>query len=123
MSRPPPDLSPRPHPQHVYCTSAVSLIIIPPSTLILSLTSILTSAPLESQTLLRPPPQHSNIRFPIVDRRASTMAAAGLIDPTKQSNYPVILGDALLGKPSNEIFTGIRCTKQPRAESFARTAY
>jgi hypothetical protein len=37
------------------------------------------------------------------------MAAAGLIDPTKTGNYPVILGDALLGKTSNEIFTGIKC--------------
>ena len=38
------------------------------------------------------------------------MASAGLIDPTKTGNYPVILGDGLLGKTSNEIFTGIRCT-------------
>lgn len=37
------------------------------------------------------------------------MAASGLIDPTKTGNYPVILGDALLGKASDGIFTGIRC--------------
>jgi hypothetical protein len=34
---------------------------------------------------------------------------ADLIDPTTKGNYPVILGVGLLGKPSNEIFTGIRC--------------
>lgn len=34
---------------------------------------------------------------------------AGLIDPTVAGKYPVILGDGLLGKTSNEIFTGIRC--------------
>lgn len=33
-----------------------------------------------------------------------------LIDPTVTGKYPVILGDGLLGKTSNEIFTGIRCT-------------
>lgn len=38
------------------------------------------------------------------------MASLGLIDPTKTGNYPIILGDALLGKAQNEIFTGIRCT-------------
>ena len=34
---------------------------------------------------------------------------ARLIDPTVTGNYPVILGDGLLGKTSNEIFTGVRC--------------
>ncbi len=34
---------------------------------------------------------------------------AGLIDPTAAGKYPVILGDGLLGKTSNDIFTGIRC--------------
>ncbi|KHN98751.1 Transcription elognation factor Eaf [Metarhizium album ARSEF 1941] len=34
---------------------------------------------------------------------------AGLIDPTVAGKYPVILGDGLLGKTSNDIFTGIRC--------------
>ena len=34
---------------------------------------------------------------------------AGVVDPTVNGNYPIILGDGLLGKPSNDIFTGIRC--------------
>lgn len=34
---------------------------------------------------------------------------AGLVDPTVTGNYPVILGDGLLGKTSNDIFTGIKC--------------
>ncbi|KAG5744507.1 hypothetical protein H9Q70_012785, partial [Fusarium xylarioides] len=45
------------------------------------------------------------------------MAAAGLIDPTKTGNYPVILGDALLGKTSNEIFTGIKYNHKPTLSS------
>ncbi|KAM0439601.1 hypothetical protein ACHAPT_000693 [Fusarium lateritium] len=45
------------------------------------------------------------------------MAASGLIDPTKTGNYPVILGDALLGKASNEIFTGIRYNHKPTLSS------
>ncbi|KPM45055.1 hypothetical protein AK830_g1478 [Neonectria ditissima] len=45
------------------------------------------------------------------------MALAGLIDPTKTGNYPVILGDSLLGKPPNEIFTGIRYNHQPALSS------
>ncbi|KAF4465117.1 ell-associated factor [Fusarium albosuccineum] len=45
------------------------------------------------------------------------MAAAGLIDPTKTGNYPVILGDALQGKTSNEIFTGIRYNHKPALSS------
>ncbi|KAM0561016.1 hypothetical protein ACHAPJ_003516 [Fusarium lateritium] len=45
------------------------------------------------------------------------MAAPGLIDPTKTGNYPVILGDALLGKTSNEIFTGIRYNHKPALSS------
>ncbi|KAH6956749.1 hypothetical protein HG530_002240 [Fusarium avenaceum] len=47
------------------------------------------------------------------------MAAAGLIDPTKTGNYPVILGDALLGKTSNEIFTGIKYNHKPTLSSDA----
>lgn len=35
---------------------------------------------------------------------------AGLIDPTLAGKYPVILGDGLLGRTSDGIFTGIRCT-------------
>ncbi|RFU75633.1 ell-associated factor [Trichoderma arundinaceum] len=38
---------------------------------------------------------------------------ADLIDPTVKGNYPVILGDSLLGKTSNEIFTGIRYNHKP----------
>ncbi|EFZ01233.1 hypothetical protein MHUMG1_05161 [Metarhizium humberi] len=38
---------------------------------------------------------------------------AGLIDPTVAGKYPVILGDGLLGKTSNEIFTGIRYNHKP----------
>ncbi|KAG8671513.1 hypothetical protein FPOAC2_04855 [Fusarium poae] len=45
------------------------------------------------------------------------MAASGLIDPTKMGNYPVILGDALLGKTSNEIFTGIQYNHKPTLSS------
>ncbi|CAF3464254.1 hypothetical protein SNK03_004947 [Fusarium graminearum] len=45
------------------------------------------------------------------------MAASGLIDPTKTGNYPVILGDALLGKTSNEIFTGIQYNHKPTLSS------
>ncbi|KAF7552083.1 hypothetical protein G7046_g7525 [Stylonectria norvegica] len=45
------------------------------------------------------------------------MALAGLIDPTKMGNYPVILGDGLLGKTSNEIFTGIRYNHKPALSS------
>ncbi|KAM5346858.1 hypothetical protein ACJ41O_009863 [Fusarium nematophilum] len=47
------------------------------------------------------------------------MAEAGLIDPTKTGNYPVILGDALLGKTSNEIFTGIQYNHKPTLSSIA----
>ncbi|KAK4077508.1 uncharacterized protein Triagg1_3840 [Trichoderma aggressivum f. europaeum] len=38
---------------------------------------------------------------------------ADLIDPTAKGNYPIILGDGLLGKTSNEIFTGIRYNHKP----------
>ncbi|KAL7815860.1 hypothetical protein V8C44DRAFT_323166 [Trichoderma aethiopicum] len=38
---------------------------------------------------------------------------AELIDPTAKGNYPIILGDGLLGKTSNEIFTGIRYNHKP----------
>jgi hypothetical protein len=41
------------------------------------------------------------------------MAAAsplpGMASPTKAAKYPVVLSDALLGKPSKETYTGIRC--------------
>ncbi|GJN67350.1 ELL-associated factor [Purpureocillium lilacinum] len=42
---------------------------------------------------------------------------AGLIDPTVAGKYPVILGDGLLGKTSNEIFTGIRYNHKPALSS------
>lgn len=42
---------------------------------------------------------------------------AGLIDPTVVGNYPVILGDSLLGKGSNEIFTSVRCMCFPHGAS------
>ncbi|GAB1312121.1 hypothetical protein MFIFM68171_02331 [Madurella fahalii] len=45
------------------------------------------------------------------------MAAAGLIDPTKPGRYPVILSDALLGKPSKEAYTGIRYNHRPTLSS------
>ncbi|KAK7209622.1 hypothetical protein V2G26_016800 [Clonostachys chloroleuca] len=38
---------------------------------------------------------------------------AELVDPTQKGNYPVILGDSLLGKNSNEIFTGVRYNHKP----------
>jgi hypothetical protein len=42
-------------------------------------------------------------------RQQRTMAASGIVDPTKPGKYPVILSDALLGKPSKEAYTAIRC--------------
>lgn len=38
---------------------------------------------------------------------------AELIDPTQTGQYPVILGDGLMGKASNDIFTGIRYNHKP----------
>ena len=35
--------------------------------------------------------------------------AAEMIDPTVPGQYPVVLSDALLGKASKDVFTGIRC--------------
>ena len=37
------------------------------------------------------------------------MASGRLLDPTKAGKYPVILSDALLGKDSGELYTGVRC--------------
>ena len=34
---------------------------------------------------------------------------ADLVDPTKAGKYPIVLSDELLGKPSTETFTGVRC--------------
>jgi hypothetical protein len=36
--------------------------------------------------------------------------ATGSIDVDKPGKYPIVLSDALLGKMSKEVFTGIRCT-------------
>lgn len=37
------------------------------------------------------------------------MAASAIIDPTKPGQYPVVLSDSLLGKPSKETYTGVNC--------------
>ncbi|KAG9258660.1 RNA polymerase II transcription elongation factor-domain-containing protein [Emericellopsis atlantica] len=47
---------------------------------------------------------------------------AGLIDPTKTGNYPVVLSDRLLGKEHNEIFTGVRYNHKPSGISESSTA-
>ncbi|KAL2269469.1 hypothetical protein VTJ83DRAFT_1653 [Remersonia thermophila] len=44
-------------------------------------------------------------------------AASGLVDPTKAGKYPVILSDALLGRPSQETYTGIRYNHRPALSS------
>lgn len=43
----------------------------------------------------------------------SASTAQGIIDPTKPGKYPIVLSDALLGKPSKESYTGIRCKQLP----------
>ncbi|KAK3393051.1 RNA polymerase II transcription elongation factor-domain-containing protein [Podospora didyma] len=45
------------------------------------------------------------------------MASQGIIDPTKTGKYPVILSDALLGKPSKETYTGVRYNHRPALSS------
>ncbi|KAL2263625.1 hypothetical protein VTK26DRAFT_5888 [Humicola hyalothermophila] len=45
------------------------------------------------------------------------MAATGVIDPTKPGKYPVILSDELLGKPSQETYTGVRYNHWPALSS------
>ncbi|KAL2020991.1 hypothetical protein VTK56DRAFT_7765 [Thermocarpiscus australiensis] len=45
------------------------------------------------------------------------MAAPEMIDPTKPAKYPVILSDALLGKPSNEAYTAVRYNHRPTLSS------
>ncbi|PFH62764.1 hypothetical protein XA68_11987 [Ophiocordyceps unilateralis] len=42
---------------------------------------------------------------------------AALIDPTARGKYPVILGDGMLGKTSNDIFTGVRYNHKPSLSS------
>jgi len=39
--------------------------------------------------------------------------AAEMVDPTVSEQYPVVLSDALLGKASKDVFTGIRCRHHP----------
>ncbi|KAI1101203.1 RNA polymerase II transcription elongation factor-domain-containing protein [Jackrogersella minutella] len=46
-----------------------------------------------------------------------TSLAAGIVDPTKAGKYPVVLSDALLGKDSKEVFTGIRYNHKPTLSS------
>ncbi|KAI1800881.1 RNA polymerase II transcription elongation factor-domain-containing protein [Daldinia bambusicola] len=43
--------------------------------------------------------------------------AAGIVDPTKAGKYPVVLSDALLGKGSKEVFTGVRYNHKPSLSS------
>ncbi|KAL2180810.1 RNA polymerase II transcription elongation factor-domain-containing protein [Thermothelomyces heterothallicus CBS 202.75] len=45
------------------------------------------------------------------------MAAQGVLDPTKPGQYPVILSDALLGKPSKDAYVGIRYNHRPALSS------
>lgn len=47
---------------------------------------------------------------------------ADLIDPTQTGNYPVVLSDRLLGKATDDIFTGVRCTLTLLQPSFSRHA-
>jgi len=35
--------------------------------------------------------------------------ASGSIDVDKPGKYPIVLSDALLGKTSKEVYTGVRC--------------
>ncbi|KAI1457296.1 RNA polymerase II transcription elongation factor-domain-containing protein [Annulohypoxylon moriforme] len=46
-----------------------------------------------------------------------TSLAAGIVDPTKAGKYPVVLSDALLGKDSKEVFTGVRYNHKPSLSS------
>ncbi|KAI0885985.1 RNA polymerase II transcription elongation factor-domain-containing protein [Annulohypoxylon maeteangense] len=46
-----------------------------------------------------------------------TSLAAGIVDPTKAGKYPVVLSDALLGKDSKEILTGVRYNHKPSLSS------
>ncbi|KAH8662284.1 RNA polymerase II transcription elongation factor-domain-containing protein [Xylariales sp. PMI_506] len=41
------------------------------------------------------------------------MASPGIIDPTKVGRYPVVLSDALLGKKSKEVYTGVKYNHKP----------
>jgi hypothetical protein len=58
-------------------------------------------------------PHPSKNSFPASAGSVRAMAAPGVLDPTKAGQYPVILSDELLGKPSKETYTGIRCEWRP----------
>ncbi|KYK59889.1 hypothetical protein DCS_01023 [Drechmeria coniospora] len=45
------------------------------------------------------------------------------IDPTEAGKYPLIIGDGLLGKTSNEIFTGVRYNYKPTLSSTEAPGY
>ena len=47
------------------------------------------------------------------------MAAPTMIDPTKPGKYSIVLSDALLGKPTSEAFTGVRCEMHPQPQPAA----
>ncbi|KAB5562801.1 RNA polymerase II transcription elongation factor-domain-containing protein [Coniochaeta sp. 2T2.1] len=44
---------------------------------------------------------------------ATSSIPAGMVDPSKAGKYPVVLSDALLGKPSKESYTGVRYNHKP----------
>lgn len=51
--------------------------------------------------------------------------AAGSVDIDKPGKYPIVLSDALLGKASKDVFTGIRCRWQyssPRSQKLTSKA-
>ncbi|CZR51739.1 uncharacterized protein PAC_01616 [Phialocephala subalpina] len=49
--------------------------------------------------------------------------AAGMIDIDKPGKYPIVLSDALLGKTSKEVYTGIRYNHKPDPSSSSPTAH
>lgn len=53
-------------------------------------------------------PDHQDITVYSSGRKCFAMAA-GSIDIDAPGKYPIVLSDALLGKPSQESFTSIRC--------------
>lgn len=51
--------------------------------------------------------------IPVSPRTQHTAAMSQVIDPTKAGKYPVVLSDALLGGPAQNVFTNIRCMPSP----------
>ena len=49
--------------------------------------------------------------------------ASGSIDVDKPGKYPIVLSDALLGKTSKEVYTGIRCDFSALRERTKLTIY